>query len=421
LAHLTFNSSEKGSGGRPNWTWTFFSSALNPHLVRIYMLTFLFSLSVSMNFLTVPLFAYSLGASQLEIGLIGFVYTGMQIPLSIFFGRLSDRVGRMKLLLASLIFSSSSMMLLALNSDLLPLFLIRPLGGIASAIFWPVSGALIADNARRGDMVKVMGLVNVCWGLSSMIGPVMVGFLMDYFKDIRIAFLFGTLISLATFPIAAMLRRSLSVQREGLKQEKGALGSKDVPSKSIDRTILAWSFLAIMLFGFLLGIVDNLFPVYSVMLGFSKTMTGMFQTISSVASVMAFWSVGYVSARFGKLNSTLIGTLACAAIAIVAVYSDLASIAFAMALIGLGTGIIHPTARAAVLELSSSRRGYYIGILESLSTGGMSIGAVVGGALATYVNRESPYYFSSLMAITVFLVLLILSRRKDDLLSRRDQ
>ena len=313
------------------------------------------------------------------------------------------------------------MMLLALNSALLPLLLTRPIGRIASAIFWPVSGALLADNPRRGDLVKVMGLVNVCWGLSSMIGPVMIGFLMDYFKDIRIAFLFCTLISLATFPTAATLGRSLGVQREELKQERGALGSKDMSSKSIDKTILAWSFLAIILWGYLTGTVTNLFPVYSVMLGFSKTMTGMFSTIQSIAAVMAFWSVGLLSARLGKLSSTLMGALSCAAIAIVPVYRDPASIAFAMAMFGLGTGIIHPTARAAVLELSSSRRGYYIGILESLSTGGMSIGAVVGGALATYLNPESPYYFASLMAMIVSLALLLLSKRKAQLPTRRSE
>ena len=167
-----------------------------------------------------------------------------------------------------------------------------------------------------------------------------------------------------------------------------------------------------MLWGFLIGIVTNLFPVYSVMLGFSKTMTGMCSTIQSIAGVIAFWSVGLLSARLGKLSSTLVGALSCAAIAIVPVYRDPASIASAMALFGLGTGIIHPTARAAVLELSSSRRGYYLGMLESLSTGGMSIGAVVGGALATYINPGSPYYFSSLMALIVSLALLLLSKRK---------
>jgi MFS family permease len=235
---------------------------------------------------------------------------------------------------------------------------------------------------------------------------------MDYFKDIRIAFLFGTMISLATFPTAATLRRPLGVQRDELKQERNALGSNDVSSKSIDKTILAWSFLAIMLWGFLTGTVTNLFPVYSVMLGFSKTMTGMFSTIQSIAAVMAFWSVGLLSARLGKLSSILMGALSCAAIAIVPVYRDPASIALAMALFGLGTGIIHPTARGAVLELSSSRRGYYIGILEGLSTGGMSIGAVVGGALATYLNPESPYYFASLMAMIISLALFLLSKRK---------
>ena len=81
-------------------------------------------------------------------------------------------------------------------------------------------------------------------------------------------------------------------------------------------------------------------------------------------------------------------------------------------MVGLGTAIIVPTSRAAVLELSSAKRGSYIGLYESIATGGMSSGSFLGGALAGYVALEAPYYFSAIMAVAVILLLTYFVRRR---------
>jgi MFS family permease len=383
----------------------------NSSLIRIYLLIFLFSLSVSVTFIAIPLLAYSLNASQLEIGLLGSVYTGIQIPLSIYFGKLSDKIGRVKLLTISLMCASFSMVLLTLNNSLLLLFFIRGLGGLAAAIFWPVSGALSADKAPGDKMVKVMGLSSVAFGISSIIGPSISGLLIDYFQNFTTTFLVGTAISLASYPVL------LSLSRIDGKIQKSNYDTQQKSSKigttldKREKTVLAWSMIAIVFYGFTSGGLWNLFPVYSVIVGFSKIVTGLFQTIASVMSVVMFFAIGRLSGRVSKITLCTVGSALCISIILVALSREFLTLAFAVAMFGLGTGIIYPTARAAVMELSSKKRGYYIGIYEGITTTGMATGALLGGTLANYIALESPYYLYSVMAVVVTLTLIIFYRR----------
>ena len=384
----------------------------NSSLMRIYLLVFLFSLSVSVTFIAVPLFAYALKASQLEIGLLGSVYTGVQIPLSVYFGRLSDKIGRMKLLAISLICTTLSMMLLTFNSSLLLLFLIRALGGFAAAIFWPVSGALSADKAPKDKLVKVMGLSSAALGISSIIGPSISGLIIDYFQNFNITFLAGTVISISAYPVLLSLSRIEGKTQKKISEEHHGLSKIGTALNRRERRVLVWSAIAIGFYGFVSGGLWNLFPVYSVMIGFSKTVTGLFQTISSVMNVIIFFAIGRLSARASKITLCAIGAALCMPIILVAFSRGFLPLAFAVGMFGLGTGIIYPTGRAAALELSSEKRGYYIGIYEGITTTGFASGALFGGSLANYIALESPYYLYSILALVVTLALVMFSRSK---------
>jgi MFS family permease len=389
-------------------------SAYNQYLRFIYVLIFLFALANSLVTIAVPLFAYSLGASQLEIGILGLTYVGIQIPLSVFFGRLSDKAGRLKLLVLSLLCYSLSLTLLTVSDSLLLLYFVRAIGGFAASIFWPVTGAMCADRAPSGKMVKVMGLSNVSWGISSVIGPTVSGYLIDHFQNFTATFLAGAIATLATYPIIIYMSR-ISRKDKGVSQQSYEKPSvTEAPGATQgNRSVLAWSFTAVAFYGVISGVIWNMFPVYSVIIGFSKTVTGLFSTIANVMSIILFLGIGRLSERFTKLNLCVLGAAFCTLVILVPLARSFVPIAFSIAMVGLGTAIIHPTSRAAVLELSSAKRGSYIGIYESIVTSGMSAGSFLGGALAGYVALEAPYYFSSAMAVAVFLFLIFFARRKN--------
>ena len=387
-------------------------SAYRFDLKLIYAINFLFPLTNSLVAISIPLFAYSLGASQLEIGILGFAYMGIQIPFSVYFGRLSDKVGRLKLLALCLLCSSAALTLLTVSNSLPLLYAIRLILGLASSIYYPISGALTADSAPPRKMVKVLVIANIFYGISWAVGPSISGYLIEY-QNFTSTFLLANIVTLTMFPlIIFMSRRGHRSQGIGLRSFEKPLATETSRANQAQKSILAWAFIVVALQGFILGVNTNIFPVYSVIIGFSKTETGFFLTIGNVMSVLLFLFIGRLSERVTKLNMCILGTTLCMAIIMVPFARDFTLMTFSIAIVGLGTAIIYPTSKAAVVEMSQTKRGSYLGVYEGIATSGMAVGSLLGGALANYVALEAPYYFTITMALAVILFLTFFSRKR---------
>jgi MFS family permease len=97
--------------------------------------------------------ASHLGADPAGVGFIASVSAFTGIIASIPAGLLSDKIGRKKMLLFSVIISSSAPFLYLFVTDLWQLAIIRFYHGFATAIFIPVAMALVADifKKERGE------------------------------------------------------------------------------------------------------------------------------------------------------------------------------------------------------------------------------------------------------------------------------
>jgi MFS transporter, DHA1 family, multidrug resistance protein len=390
-------------------------SAYSLDLKLIYVFDVLFSLTSALVAIAIPLYAYSLGASQVEIGVLGFAQMGIQIPFCIYFGRMSDKSGRIKLLLICLISSSAALTLLTFNSSLLLLYGIRLVLGFSNSIFYPVSGALTADFAPRGKMVKVMGLSSVFYGIAWATGPTISGYLIDYFQSFTAPFLLAAAITFTLYPLILIISRR---KHKGPKADSDPYKKTEAPKPSTSSQVhlytLTWSLIAVALQGLIIGVTANIFPVYSVIIGFTKTETGFFLTIINVMSVLLFLFIGRLSEHVTKINICIMGSALCAAAVMVAFARAFIPMALSLAVIGLGAAIIYPTGRAAVLDLSAEKRGSYMGFFESVGMVGMSSGSVVGGVLASYVSLEAPYYFTAAMALAVVFLLTYFKRKRSN-------
>jgi MFS family permease len=240
------------------------------------------------------------------------------------------------------------------------------------------------------------------------------GYLIDYFQNFTATFLLGAVATLAAYPVIISLsRRKRRSQEAGTRSSERPLVKESSGADKALKSILAWSFTAVALQGLILGLIFNIFPVYSVIIGFSETETGLFSTISNSMSIVVFLIIIRLGDRLTKLSLCILGAALCVAIIMVPLAREFTPMAFSIAMVGLGTAIIYPTGKAAVLELSSAKRGSYIGFYESVATSGMSAGSLLGGTLASYVALEAPYYFSSIMAVAVIILLTLFARRKN--------
>ena len=123
-----------------------------------------------------PFYAQAYGASPGTVTLVAASYTAMQFVFAPLWGRLSDRVGRKPVLLATSAGACIGYLALAHTDSLLGLFLARAFGG-AMAGNIGVAHAYMAELVGPDRRARAMGRVGAAAGLGFVAGPAIGGLL----------------------------------------------------------------------------------------------------------------------------------------------------------------------------------------------------------------------------------------------------
>lgn len=122
-----------------------------------------------------PLYLSFLSKDPSDLGLqVGILFSAFVLARAVFampFGNLSDRIGRKKLILIGSFMYAILAILFTIPSDWVGLLFVRAFQGLASAMVWPVSEALIIDSSPAHMRGRSMGKVVMMSNLGMVIGP----------------------------------------------------------------------------------------------------------------------------------------------------------------------------------------------------------------------------------------------------------
>jgi PPP family 3-phenylpropionic acid transporter len=124
-----------------------------------------------------------LGASAGTIGLLSTLRVLSEIPAMIGLGRLSDRVGRLPVLVFGFFSITMSWLLIYLAGDLALVYIALPLAGM-SIIRYSVGVSLISDRVPYKERGTLLGMINLTYGIGGIIAPTLGGFVADHFGSI---------------------------------------------------------------------------------------------------------------------------------------------------------------------------------------------------------------------------------------------
>lgn len=130
-----------------------------------------------------PFYALEFDASGTELGAILTAYAAAQFVFAPVWGRLSDRLGRRRVLLATVAGTSLALGLLGLAASLFWMLVARLLAG-AFAANLSVASAWITDVTDETERTRFMGLLGACFGVGFVLGPAVGGLLAPYGHEV---------------------------------------------------------------------------------------------------------------------------------------------------------------------------------------------------------------------------------------------
>lgn len=126
-----------------------------------------------------PTIASRAGASQAAIGVLFASYAGALIAATPLVGRWVDRFGLRRPMLAGLLGLAAATLLFAFADSLWLLITARALQGLAAAVSWTASFALLAATYPPEKRGKAMGTALSAVGIGTLLGPPLGGFLYE--------------------------------------------------------------------------------------------------------------------------------------------------------------------------------------------------------------------------------------------------
>jgi len=312
---------------------------------------------------TLPLYAQSLGLSRGEIGIVAAASTITGIFMNFASGLLSDIYGRKKLLkISGFVFFSAPLLYLFANNAI-ALALVRAYYGIATAIFVPVSLALISDlySEKKGTF---MGILSSATLVGRAIAPLLAGSLI-YFAGFWIVFILCSFFGFTTFAITFTL-----------------------PEAEEELEKFEFSFSSTL---FLLGLLDaavymayQSIETFLPLFYFLEDKAWLSRLILTIEiSLMAIVKpyAGYLSDKIGRIKPIIVGmSMVSLAMLIFALSNSLSLIIGGAVLFSLGASVSEASTKPLATEISKLR-GTALGFLESIKDIGQALGPILVGFL----------------------------------------
>lgn len=356
----------------------------------------------SILFPVLPHFARSIGASEAQWGFIVAAYSFMQFLFSPYWGALSDRIGRKRVLLAGLAGYVVTFLLLAYTRTLPGVFFVRALSGAITAATLPTAMAYVGDNTTPEERSRGMGILGAAMGLGVIFGPMIGAFLSEI--SLATPFLASAASGAVTFLLAAVMLPESRPEYTGPRPSRwdlirGQMGVLNLIAFAVSFVIAGFEST------FALFIADR-FALGQMSQGY------LFGLIGSAAAVVQGGLVHRMMRRHGDESVLKAGMVAVAAgMALVAYAWSVPALYWLVIVYGIGFGLVRP-AVATMVSKRASQQGVAIGAMDAMDAMGRVVGPVFAGTLYARFSPPAPYLSGAAVMGAALLAFLWVQSRE---------
>jgi MFS family permease len=341
---------------------------------------------------------------------------------NLFAGRMSDRIGRKKILVAGWIIGLPVPLLIMLAPSWSWIVVANILLGINQGLCWSTTVIMKIDlvgPARRG---LAMGLNEFAGYVAVSVAALASGYLAASYGLRPQPFYLGVVFAVAGLVLSVLFVRDSRGHAEVEASELRSAGATPKLAFGQVFSLVSWKDRALFSTS-QAGLVNNLndgmawglFPLYFAAAGLAVEQVGLLAAIYPGIWGLAQLGTGALSDRLGRKGMIVGGMwLQAVGILLVLLGTDFSAWALAMGLLGLGTALVYPTLLAAISDVAHPDwRASAVGVYRLWRDGGYAVGALIAGIVADLVGV--PWAIAGIAALTFASGLVVLARMYETL------
>lgn len=393
------------------------NSKVSSQKALIFATVFLYLVGFGVIIPILPLLGRELGGSAAQVGWLMAIFSLMQFLFAPFWGQLSDRYGRRKILVSCLLAEALTYIWFAFARDYWSLFFARALAGFFGASISTAS-AYISDITTTQERSKGMALIGVAFGLGFVIGPAIGGGLVHIAQQYSSDPLMGSTAAAAFVGILCFCTFLFAYFKlpESLPPEKRSHAFKKVGNRIVRiinkfkleklRALLGLFFLA----GLAMSALESTLVFYVGEIygwGSDKISYG-FVYIGVIIILTQGYLVRKLIPILGERRLLVVGlSLFSFGTLGIALAKSLVFLTIAITFFSIGNGLTNPSILGSISIVSGeSEQGENLGVAQSLASLGRILGPLLGGTLYDMISITSPFYAAWFLAFMGLLIAL---------------
>jgi MFS transporter, DHA1 family, tetracycline resistance protein len=374
----------------------------------IFFIMLMDIVGMSIIFPVAPYIVQRYSNDALMVTMLTVIYAGAQFFAAPALGKISDRVGRRPVLLASVFGSAIGYFIFGIGGALWVLFLSRLIDGITGGNISTAS-AYIIDVSKPEERTKNFTLLGMAYGIGFILGPALGGVLGQGNLNAPV-YLAGSIFLVSTALVYFLLPESLSVER----RTRSRLSANDFnPFASVVQMLfkpgLGLILLIVAMFNFsfdgvnsVMGVfIKNKFTASPLMLGLLFVFVGLATAFVQGALIER------LVPRYGEKRMALVGLLGSVIGWPLIMLTPMLWMLFPVTFLQSGiTGFIWATAGAMAAGLvQEHEQGQLAGVNVALAGLMSMIGPLWAGAVYDHVTPTAPFWMGSIILLLACLLL----------------
>jgi len=358
-----------------------------------------------------PLYVKTFSASAMMIGIIMGSFSLSRGLLGPFVGRLSDRIGRKRILMVGLGIFALVSLCYSLAANVWQLILVRVIQGAASVMVTPIAQGYVGDISPIGKEGRMMNLFYSSMFIGVGLGPLLGGPLTDLWSYHAAFAVMGLLSAISLLLVVVTVPVDHARGKTSSAREKKAI----VPLRQIAKHDAVKAILVyVATRGFWRQGFNTFYPLFAVpILGWSMSQVGYVMSAYFIAGGLFQIPFGFLADRWPRSPQIILGSFAAPLLLLLVPFVHSFS---GVMVVVFSIGVLSAFSRASILairtELGHSHgMATLAGLHGSAFAAGQMIGPVACGAAVDLFGVTAAFPFGSAVGVLGSVGVILWLRR----------